>query len=135
MLKVAILSMAQISLVQATPSTNTYLILPDLATALTRSEQQCIALGCDGKQTKYWWNVIPLKDGTAAIEVQADGPLAAQMRVKDQKGGQDKIGGLVPNEAAALVNAATIDPLLPKPDPLGEVKPSPGEIVPGGLNR
>lgn len=52
----------------------TYLPQADLATAQARSQTQCAALGCDGVQTTYWWQVQPLSDGTAAVVVQPSGP-------------------------------------------------------------
>jgi hypothetical protein len=52
---------------------NSYIVFPTLAQAQARSQQQCQQAGCDGKFTIYWWNVVPLNDGTAAVEIQPSG--------------------------------------------------------------
>ena len=81
-----------------------YLVLPDLKTALARSQQQCAAMGCDGVGTIYWWNVVPLKDGTAAVEIQPSGLFSAQVSAGK---------GLTAAEALRLTSASTLALLLP----------------------
>lgn len=51
-----------------------YLPQADMATCLARSAAQCQALGCDGKQTVYWWECQPLTDGTAAVVIDTTRP-------------------------------------------------------------
>lgn len=55
----------------------TYLVFPNQAAALARSNQQALANGCDGINTIYWWNVVPLTNGQWAIELQDGGPFSA----------------------------------------------------------
>jgi hypothetical protein len=90
-----------------TPNPNSYLVHPNLAAALARSASQCAVLGCDGIGTKYWWNVIPLTDGTAAIEIQPSGPFG------ETHTNPHGTHGLNAVEHAALKPAATITPLMP----------------------
>jgi hypothetical protein len=102
-------------------ATNTYLIFPNQAGALARAQTQCIAVKCDGVQTKYWWNVVgPLAAGTAgttvvtagsyAVEIDSIGPFAAINNFVPACA----IGcGLTGPEQATLVTAPQITPLLP----------------------
>lgn len=83
-----------------------YLQQTDLPTAQARSQQQCVAVKCDGVFTRYWWPVQALTSG-AAIIVQSSGPYASQVTVNG------KSGGLTAPEVSALQTAAQIAPLLP----------------------
>lgn len=75
-----------------------YLILPSLQAARARSNQQALALGCDGILTIYWWEVIPLPSGEAAIVIEPNSPFDAT--TTDYHG---NIVGLDAFERAALV--------------------------------
>ena len=55
----------------------TYLPQPTLTAAQARSNQQALALGCDGVLTQYWWPVQQLTDGTAAIVITPGTPFDA----------------------------------------------------------
>lgn len=88
------------------PNPNSYLVLPNLAAAKARSAQQCTILKCQ-PGTTYWWNVIALTDGTAAIEIQPNGPFSASTA------NVHATAGLNTAERAALKPAATITPLMP----------------------
>lgn len=89
---------------------NLYLVLPDMPTALARSQTQCQALGCDGVFTKYWWNVIQLTDGTAAVEIHPNGVFGKTIGGI----GPCAVGcGLTPAEQAALKTAAQLGSLIP----------------------
>src|SRR5215469_3335614 len=46
-----------------------HLIEPDLATAQSISQSQCAALGCDGVETKYWWDASQIQGGRAAVRI------------------------------------------------------------------
>jgi hypothetical protein len=48
---------------------STYLPQPSVAAAQARSNQQALALGCDGITSVYWWPVQPLTDGTATLVI------------------------------------------------------------------
>lgn len=85
----------------------TYLVLPDLKTAQDRSAQQCAALKCDGVNTKYWWPVQPLTDGTAAIVIDPAGPFGSSHTVNG------KAGALTPGEVSALKTPAQVAPVMP----------------------
>ena len=54
--------------------TATYLVEPSLAACLTRSQTQCTKVGCDGKQTIYWWDCEPLQSGQAVLIIQPGDP-------------------------------------------------------------
>lgn len=97
---------------------DSYLIFSTQAAALSRSQQQCAALKCDGVQTIWWWNTVgPLSAGTAglqvvtansyALDIQASGPFSA---TDTNKVGT---GTLTSAEISALVTAAQIAPLFP----------------------
>jgi hypothetical protein len=101
---------------------NTYILFPSLAAAQTRSQQMCASFGtakCDGTNTIYWWNLVgPLTAGTAgatpvtagsyAVEIQANGPFAANPVV-----GPCAVCGLTPGEKTSAVTAPQLAPLLP----------------------
>lgn len=91
------------------PPPPSYLVMPDQASALARSQQQCQALGCDGVKTRYWWGVQPLSDGTAALVIDQAGASAAT--TTSAKAPQPT--GLSAAEQSFLQSAAAIAPLLP----------------------
>lgn len=86
-----------------------YLLFSSPKEALTRSEQQCIVLKCDGVGTKYWWPVITLKDGTAAIAVDVDirSPFSKEVTV------DNATGKLSPDEEIALKSKEDIKDNFP----------------------
>jgi len=94
---------------QALPTAHSrsYLVEPTLAAAQDRSRQQCKAFGCDGVHTVYWWRVLSLSDGTAAVVIQDSGPFSASTTVAG------KTAGLTANEIAALKTAQQLGSLLP----------------------
>lgn len=72
-----------------------FLIEPDLATAQTRSAQQCQAKGCQ-VPTLYWWTVVEnATTGQAALAIRASGDFGST--------------GLTAGELAALVPYAQMD--------------------------
>lgn len=95
----------------------TYLIYPNQAACLARSQAQCVALGCDGVNTQYWWDCAtgPLKSGLVgptavtagsyALRVQTTGPFAAVHPVLGV--------GLTIVEQGKVVTPAIIAPVLP----------------------
>lgn len=89
--------------------TQTYLPQPTLAAAQARSNQQALALGCDGVLTKYWWPVQQLTDGTAAIVITPDTPydVTTSNMVAIQP------VGLTSDEQTALQGRADLGTLLP----------------------
>lgn len=96
-----------------------YLQQPDIAACLARSAAQCVALGCDGKQTVYWWVCQPLTDGTAAIvidttrlEFGAVSPKGPGLNASEQQALQSNAA------ISAKLPAAVPDIDLSKPDPL-----------------
>jgi hypothetical protein len=88
-----------------------YLVEPTLTAAKARSQQQCAALGCDGVRTIYWWPVVALTDGTAAVVIQASGPYSAKLTLGA------RTTGLTDAEIAALQTAAQLGALLPAIQP------------------
>lgn len=86
---------------------------------------QCKAMGCDGAGTVYWWAVIPLKDGTWAIVMDAAGDFGpspqnavTQGKIQPQPWkGADKTkapaSGLTVNEKPVAQSAVQF--LLPDP--------------------
>lgn len=99
-----LLFLATAAQAQTPPS---YLVHPDLATCQARSAAMCTAMKCDGVQTKYWWNCLPLTDGTAAMEIQPSGDFSKS--ASNTKGS----GALTLPEQAALVPATMIAAKLP----------------------
>lgn len=90
-----------------------YLVLPDLKTAQDRSAVMCVAMGCDGIHTKWWWPVIELKDGTAAVVVGDDKTAYAATHPTKNR-------GLDGTERGKLKTEADVAPLKPVPvDPAG----------------
>lgn len=86
--------------------TQSYVVLPNIAAAQARSAAQCAALGCTGG-TKYWWQVQPLTDGTAALRVEATGPFSESTTV----GGH--AAGLNAAEHSAKVGYGAMSTKLP----------------------
>jgi hypothetical protein len=98
-----------------------YLIYPDQATCLQRSQQMCAAMGCDGVLTKYWWdcttgplssglvgpNAVPAGSYAMRIESTGNFSIAASNQVS---GGTQ---GLTTQEQGKLVTSTQIAPLLP----------------------
>lgn len=94
----------------------TYLIYPDQATCLARSKAQCVALGCDGVHTIYWWSCDtgPLKSGLVgstavaagsyAMRLESAGPFAATHPQRSI--------GLTAAEGNKLVTSTAIAPVL-----------------------
>jgi hypothetical protein len=91
---------------------NTYLVFPTFAQAQARSQQQCQALNCD-PTTIWWWNVVQLTNGTAAVEIQPSGFYSATDTLSV---GPCAVGcGLTAAEQSALQTAAQLGSLLPQP--------------------
>lgn len=92
MLAFAFLLLPGVALAQT--QTQQYLPQATIEAALARSATQCTAMGCDGINTKYWWQAITLQNGTAAVVIEASGPYGP--------------AGLTAAEQAALVPYATM---------------------------
>ena len=107
MLKYLAVFLALAGTAQAQQATSSYLVESSLTAARARSAAQCTALGCDGVDTKYWWSVYALTDGTAVVEIEPAGPYGASFT--SSKGS----GSLTTAEQAVLVPYSTIQPLLP----------------------
>jgi hypothetical protein len=100
-----------------TAQAQSYLIYTTQAACLARSQAMCVAMGCDGVNTKYWWSCDtgPLKSGMVgptavfagsyALRVDPSGPFSA---VHPAKG-----VGLSASEQTNLKGAAVIAPVLP----------------------
>jgi hypothetical protein len=88
---------------------NSYIVFPTLAQAQARSQAQCAALGCDGKFTVFWWNVVPLTDGTAAVEIQPSGTFSTATAAGPCK----TSCGLTANEQSQLQTATQLGTKLP----------------------
>ena len=90
--------------VTVTPDPATYLTFATPALALARSQAECAARGCDGKHTVYWWPIMTLSDGTAAIIVapsnDANRPATATLSAA---------------ETQAVTNAMALGSLIPIP--------------------
>jgi hypothetical protein len=71
-----------------------YLTFPDLSSAQARSAQRALALGCDGVTTEYWWPIVALANGGAALVIAEDGDYGP--------------AGLSAAERAALVAEVTL---------------------------
>ena len=107
-----IISIAHAQAITVNPSN--YLVFPTFAQAQARSQQQCQAV-CDpgDKVTKYWWNVVPLTDGTAAVEIQPSGYYGKSVIV-----GPCAVGcGLTTIEQSQLQTATQLGNKLPAPNP------------------
>lgn len=95
-----------------------YLVEPTLAQCLTRSAQQCTALGCDGTLTKYWWQCQVLTatassaingGGTTALVIQPSGAFGPTTSNNVSAG----TVGLSTTEQSNLATAAAMNTLLP----------------------
>jgi hypothetical protein len=86
----------------------TYLVQANLSLAQERSAQQAAALGCDQVFTRYWWAIMPLKDGTAAVVIQPGTPFDVTASTKTKP-----TSGLTTQEQSGLKTATEIQPLLP----------------------
>lgn len=90
---------------------NLYLTFPTLAQAHARSKQACQQYGCDGRLTREWWAVVPLTNGTAALEIQNVGIYGKTAVI-----GPCAVGcGLTPAEQSSLKMVAQMGSLLPNP--------------------
>jgi hypothetical protein len=91
-----------------------YLPQPTLAAAQARSNQQALALGCDGVRTKYWWAVqaysTPDTNGNMAAIIINTGT-AFGMTTTNAKVAVPT--GLTVPEQATLQTVAQVAPLLP----------------------
>lgn len=76
-----------------------YLPQTNLATAQARSNQTCVAQGCDGVQTLYWWQAQELTDGTAVLVIQPSGSYSSAQ--------------LTGTEQLALVTATALGTKIP----------------------
>ena len=105
MLKRVIVSLALLSAGPA--GAQSYLVQPNAASCLSRSQAQCTALHCDGTQTKYWWPCQTLTDGTVAVVVEPTGPFGQSVTVNGAT------AGLTVGEVATLLSQATLGTKLP----------------------
>jgi hypothetical protein len=96
-----------------------YLIFANQPACQARAQQQCQALGCDGKQTIYWWDCStgPLSAGTVGATAVAAGSYAMAIQPSGIYSISDTTtkgsGTLTPSEQSSLVSAAAIAPVLP----------------------
>lgn len=99
-----------IGVAHAQANLNLYMVFPTLAQAHTRSQQACVQYGCTGV-TREWWAVVPLTDGTAALEIRNTGIYSKTAVV-----GPCAVGcGLTPAEQASLKPVFQMSGLLPNP--------------------
>jgi hypothetical protein len=106
------------ALAQAPAPDSSFLLFPNTTAAITRSQQQCTALKCDGTQTSCWWHIFTSTDSKyAVIEIQASGPYAATWQVPPLTAPV----GLTTAEQSNLKAYSAISSVLPKPctDPTG----------------
>lgn len=90
-----------------------YLIFSSQALCLTRSQQMCAAMGCDGTLTKYWWDCsTALQSGTVGANAVTAGSFA--MRIDSGQFGPTASNnvsggtqGLTAQEQSSLVSPAT----------------------------
>lgn len=87
-----------ILLIASPAMAQSYLVEPSLSDAQARSQQQCLARGCDGVQTVYWWRAITLTNGQGALVIAPSGDYGP--------------AGLTASESAALQAASQIGSLL-----------------------
>lgn len=92
-----------------------YAVFPNMAQAQAKSAQAAQQLGCDGVNTRYWWQIIPLNDGSAAVVLDLDDPMfGTDITLKN-----GKTINLNTAEKAALKTEAQMAGLLPNPAPPG----------------
>lgn len=100
-----------IGVAHAQANLNLYMVFPTLAQAHTRSQQACAQYGCVAPNTREWWAVVPLTDGTAALEIRNVGIYGKTAIV-----GPCAVGcGLTPAEQASLKPVFQMSGLLPNP--------------------
>jgi hypothetical protein len=102
----------------AQQTTSSFLLFPNSAAAITRSQQQCTALKCDGTLTSCWWHIFTSTDSKyAVIEIEASGPYAATWQVPPLTAPV----GLTAAEQSNLKAYSAISSVIPKPctDPTG----------------
>lgn len=99
-----------VGVAHAQANLNLYMTFPTLAQAHARSQQACVQYACNGVTTE-WWAVVPLTDGTAALEIQNTGIYGKTAVV-----GPCAVGcGLTPAEQASLKAVFQMGSLLPNP--------------------
>ena len=91
-----------------------YGVIPTAALAKQRSQLAASDLGCDLVHTLYWWEMIPLTDGTVAIRIEPDGPFGPSITLAN-----GKTHSLTQNEIKQLVPWSAIAGLVPQPPPMG----------------
>lgn len=89
-------------------SAQSYLVQPNATGCLSRSQTQCVALGCDGTFTKYWWSCQALTDSTVALVIQPSGPFSATTTV-----GSHVNQGLSTSEQSSLQTETQLGTKLP----------------------
>lgn len=100
-----------IGVAQAQVNLNLDMVFPTAGQAHARSQQACAQYGCDGVLTREWWSVVPLTDGTFALEIQNTGIYGKTATV-----GPCAVGcGLTPAEQASLKTAFQLATKLPNP--------------------
>lgn len=83
-----------------------YLSYQDMASCLERSRQQCVAQGCDGVSTKYWWRCTEMKDGTAVLVIEPDRAdfdvtrKGTGLTAQEQSALKDNTGASVPKDGS-----------------------------------
>ena len=108
-----------------------YLIFSSQALCLQRSQQMCVAMGCDGVHTKYWWDCAagPLSNGLVGPNAVTAGSYAMRIEQSGRfssaasnsvSGGTQ---GLAAQEQSKLVTSAQIAPVLPAAQSLQQVTP------------
>lgn len=119
MLKPLILAAA---LACATPAAaqESYLVYPTQSACQARSQQECVALGCDGVQTQFWWLCTgPFSAGVVGITVIAAGSYGLTIDVSGPFGVTATTKtvatptGLSAAEQLQLLTAAQLAALLP----------------------
>jgi hypothetical protein len=108
---------------QAPAPDSSFLLFPNSAAAITRSQQQCSALKCDGSTTVCWWRVFTSTDSKyAVLEIHASGPYGATWQVPPLTSPV----GLSAAEQSNLKSYASISNVLPKDctDPTGATCPN-----------
>jgi hypothetical protein len=88
-----------------------YFVMANVVSAKARSQAQCNSLGCDHTRSTFWWEVVPLTDGTAAVRVQSSGVYGNAATI-----GPCAVGcGLTPAEILTLQTAAQLGTLIATP--------------------
>jgi hypothetical protein len=109
--------------------TQTYLPQTTIAAAQARSNQQALALGCDGMRTKYWWPIIqyasPDETGNMAALVITPG---TPFDVTTTNAIVPQPVGLAAHEQAQVQPAAQVAKLLPAPASIGAPASTPTPV-------